>query len=329
MIIKRRIGQPGGGAKIGVIGKIKIGEIVPAQNGKTRPSSIDYFKPDADDQYKAMFVERYGEKPDKISIVFLSNDLSEVCRNYYELRDTSGKRIAYGDGERFFVATVQTDRQVRDVETVPQNPDAWMDEMASRSKTQWRETLTMRFAIAGIPVFGVWQFSTHGKESSISNILGAVLTAQDIAGRIAGIPFDLSISMVTGDKAGQTSRYPVVSMVANLSPESLESVRQLPAGSMQLLSERRISELSTGSIHDAPGPSSESDPFTDFEEVQTVDEPYTPKATTAAEFNAERARIIEVSKSDFNRAKEMALLLGDRAQMLGISKNEKGEYTQP
>ena len=115
MIIKRRIGQPGGGAKIGVIGKIKIGEIVPAQNGKTRPSSIDYFKPDADDQYKAMFVERYGEKPDKISIVFLSNDLSEVCRNYYELGDTSGKRIAYGGGGRFFFATVQTGRQGRGV----------------------------------------------------------------------------------------------------------------------------------------------------------------------------------------------------------------------
>lgn len=271
MRIVRRIDQQAAKpASLGTVGHIRIGEKAVSQNGKEYPTSLDYFKPDAPEQYVQFFRAAYGERPAKITITFLSNDVHDVCRQFYELRDGSGGRIAYGDGVTFYVATKQGDGSVKDVVTVPPDVDKWMKAMETTAGKSWKERLVLKFAIPQIPVLGLWEFSTHGNASTIPNIIGTIDTVFDMAGRLAGIPFDLIIDKVKSDKAQSKSVYPVVTMVCNISQESAALVRELPMQVGAMLTEQRINQLASGDtratiVHeDQP---KESEPFTEYEEV--------------------------------------------------------------
>lgn len=233
-------------AGLGTVGHIRIGEKAKSQNGKEYPVSLDYFKPDGPEQYMQFFRTAYGDKPKKLTITFLSNDLSEVCRQFYELRDGSGARIAYGDGKTFYVATKQGDGTVKDVVHAPQDTDAWMKAQEAAAGKPWRERLVLRFALPQIPVLGLWEFSTHAGGSTIPNIIGTVDTMLEVAGRIAGIPFDLIVEKVKSDKAGSKSVYPVVSLIPNISQESAAIVRGLPMQLGTILTEERIGQLASG-----------------------------------------------------------------------------------
>lgn len=227
--------------KLAVVGKIRIG----TKSDKGTPVSLDYFKPDADAQYLQLFTDAYGAEPKSLTITFLSDDLRECCRHYYELRDTKGGRVAYGDGVEFFVAT-PNGGAVIDVLHTPEDTDAFMDELAARVNSKWRERLTLRFALPQVPVLGVWQFSTHGSGTTIPNILGTIDLMKNLAGRIVGIPFDLKVEKVKSDKAGSRSVFPIVSLVPNISTESAAIVRSLPVQLGSMLTEKRIAELAAG-----------------------------------------------------------------------------------
>jgi len=323
MRIQRRINeevQRAGG--LGVVGKIKIGELIPTGNGKTRPTSLDYFRPDAPEQYARFFREYYSDKPNKITVVFLSNDMNEVCKNYYELRDGSGGRIAYGDGNTFFVATKQGDNMVKDVVITPQNPKVWMDESEQRSGGKWRERLVLRFAIPAIPVLGVWEFSTHGNNSTIPNIVGTIDTMLEMAGRIAGIPFDLIVEKVKSDKSGSKSVYPVVKIIPNISPESAEIVRGLPMQLGAILTQEKIVQLSTGETKAIP---QHIETVTEYEEFEELPE-QTPKERAEAEFN----KFALVSVEDYTKAAGLIAKMADKdvrlfcAEMLGDAAQKAG-----
>ena len=188
MRIVRRINQaPAKVASLGTVGHIRIGEKATNANGKEYPTSLDYFKPDAPEQYLQFFRTAFGEKPAKITIPFLSNDIGDVCRQFYELRDGSGGRMAYGDGITFYVATKQGDGTVKDVVTTPPDVDKWMKAMETTSGKPWKERLVLKFAIPQIPVLGLWEFSTHANNSTIPNIIGTIDTVYEMAGRLAGI----------------------------------------------------------------------------------------------------------------------------------------------
>lgn len=333
MRIARRINeQPEKTASLGVVGKIKIGEKVETTPGKSRPVSLDYFKPDAPEQYARFFSEYYGGKPTKITVVFLSNDMNEVCRNFYELRDGEGKRLAYGDGNTFFVATRQGDNTVKDVVVTPENPQSWMDETEKRAGGKWRERLILRFAIPALPLLGVWEFSTHGSGSTIPNIIGTIDTMQQMAGRIAGIPFDLIIEKVKSDKAGSKSVYPVVKIIPNISPESAEIVRGLPMQLGAILTQKKIAQLSTGEPVIIENGVNE----TEFEEIES-----SPKKTAKERAELEFKKFRLETVDDYTLAAAMiskmaekevqficAELLGDAAQRMGFSfDKEKKRYT--
>lgn len=228
---------------LGIIGKIKIGEIAQSQNGKSFPKALDYFRCDAVDIYKDLFYKANGNEPKILTIVFPSNDIAECCNNYYELRDSAGKRVATGDGIHFKVATKQSDGMVKDIFTTPTEPQKWMDDLAANSKGSWKEVLTLRFVIPNIPIFGMWEFRTLGDDSSIPSIVGVIDSVMKMAGRISMIPFDLSVKMVKSDKAGSSSKYPVVSLIANVSQESIEKIRMLPDGITTLLTESTVKGL--------------------------------------------------------------------------------------
>lgn len=250
-------------ASLGTVGHIRIGEKAKSANGKEYPTSLDYFKPDAPEQYTQFFRAAYGDKPAKITITFLSNDINDVCRQFYELRDGAGGRIAYGNGVTFYVATKQGDGSVKDVVTTPPDVDKWMKAMETTAGKPWKERLVLKFAIPQIPVLGLWEFSTHANASTIPNIIGTIDTVFEMAGRLAMIPFDLIIEKVKSDKSGSKSVYPVVTMVCNISQESAALVRELPAQAGKMLTEQRISQLASGEV-DQP---KEAGPFTEYEEV--------------------------------------------------------------
>ena len=70
---------------------------------------------------------------------------------------------------------------------------------------------------------------------------------KDYAGTVINIPFDLSVEKVISQKPGQKHAYPVISLVPNISQESLEKIRNfLNIDSIKygLLTEDRIDSLS-------------------------------------------------------------------------------------
>lgn len=327
MRIVRRIDQaPAKVASLGTVGHIRIGEKATNANGKEYPTSLDYFKPDAPEQYLQFFRTAFGDKPAKITITFLSNDIGDVCRQFYELRDGSGGRMAYGNGVTFYVATKQGDGTVKDVVTTPPDVDKWMKAMETTAGKPWRERLVLKFAIPQIPVLGLWEFSTHANNSTIPNIIGTIDTVCEMAGRLAGIPFDLIIEKVKSDKAGSKSVYPVVTMVCNISQESAALVRELPMQVGAMLTEQRIAQLASGEHHPQP---KEAEPFTEYEDVTETN---TPAAYIAAaqlnnpeQFTDLAGAIAKMPNKVF--AKSCAELLGDEAQKRGYRfSREKKAY---
>lgn len=292
---------------LGIVGKIKIGEKVDMGGGKSRPASLDYFRPDAPEQYMDFFRKVYGERPTKITVVFLSNDINEAVRNFYELRDGEGKRLAYGDGNTFYVATKQADNAIKDVVMEPENPQQWMNEVEKKSGQKWRERLVLRFAIPAIPVLGFWEFSTHGSESTIPQILGAVDTMQQMAGRIAGIPFDLIVEKKRSDKSGSKSVYTTVKIVANISAESAEIVRNLPMQFGAILTEQKVLELSAASHR-------ETEPtYTPQQEHDAVEVEYFEAGETAAETADREFKKLRLEKiEDFTQAARFILKMADK-----------------
>ena len=159
-----------------VAGKIKIGYRHPE---KGYPIALDHFLVDCqNNQYKNMIRDIYGDKPNLLKIVFMSNDFREVCNNYYELRDGQGKVFCKGDGETFEVAIKMGNRVIfkkfteQDIIDRKGSVENFMNEAletvtTSKFKPEWKERLTLRFLIQGVPITGYWELVTFGKDSSI------------------------------------------------------------------------------------------------------------------------------------------------------------------
>jgi hypothetical protein len=282
-----------------IVGNIRIGEKKPGTN---YPSSIDYFIIDAPAEYREQVTKIYGERPKVLKVVFPSENMADVCRNYYELRDKDGKRIADGDGESFRVATKQGDGTVRDIITTPANSDEWMQHLQTANpKSVWRERLTIRFMILGTSIVGVWQLNTGGKESSIPNILNSIDAVKATFERIKLVPFNLEVEMAKSDKSGSTSKFPVLQLVCNLSVENAQAVRQLPANFAGIVRNETVM---------IEAPKSEAEPTTDYvdyEEIETVNE-----TTLGAEMAAIMAMV------DRTAAAEKASTLKAKAEAAGF-----------
>lgn len=201
-----------------LIGKIKVGQL----SEKGYPQSIDWFR--ADGKYASLFHEAYGEKPSTIQIVFPNDNPEQCCKEYYEYRDKAGKLVASGDGETFKVwnGTAYQDF------TTEQFPDI-MERIHAKynSPTGWKITLTLNFIIPLVRgIMGCWQLTTKGSASSIPSIRDAYDTILENNGKVAGVIFDLSVKFAKSQKPGQSSKFPVVSLVPNESRENLEKITQ-------------------------------------------------------------------------------------------------------
>lgn len=194
------------------VGRLKIGRKMAGQKGGEYPTSVDWFIPSG--KYAGLFAQALGDKPSTIQIVFPSDEPEAVCREEYQYRDNAGALVARGDGRDFEVwdgkryAPFSTDKY----------PDI-MDRIVKKNPSNrgvWDVVLTMKFIIPAVRgVVGVWQFSTKGKASSVKNIRESFDAVQMMRGTVTGTVFDLSVQFAKSNKPGVSSRYPVVSLVAN------------------------------------------------------------------------------------------------------------------
>jgi hypothetical protein len=212
-----------------------------SSTGKEIPESVDYFI--ATGNYSHYFTEAFGEKPNSIEVVFLSDDLSETCRERFELRQGS-KLFAYGDGVDFRVYSPEVD------DYIDMNMRENSEEIKALNKTvgsKWETVLTLFFLIPKIRgVFGAWQLTTKGVKSSIPTIKTSFDFVQTLAGTVIGIPFDLTVEKVVSNKPESKNRYPVIKLVANISQGHLDKVKEFISDKhafMGLLTEDKIDTL--------------------------------------------------------------------------------------
>lgn len=201
------------------IGKIKIGEKTKNAQGVEYPKALDYFRPTGN--FAAQFTGIYGSKPTKLSVVFISDNLSEVCNERYESW-VKGKRWGYGDGETFTVYDEASKTYVEGLTKA--DPRV--------SKLKWEIMLTLRFVLLEMKgIMGHWTFGTKAKATTIPSIVKAFDFVKGRAGTIIGFPFNLIVERKTGYNPGEARNYPVVTLVPNFSQEAIEMVSQyLDAG---------------------------------------------------------------------------------------------------
>lgn len=215
-------------SRLPVIGTIRVGEKRVNANGKEYPCSLDYFV--ARGMYAAKFDELYT-KPDRIPVVFISDDDRQSCFERWDGRDDGGRLAGYGDGVTYYLwnYTGQSGQYI---------PTMNRDDVAIFTKkynVKWRQTLTIHFIIPSIRgVFGVWKFETHGDKSSINNIRDTYDEIKSMAGTVINIPFDLCVKRATSNKPDTKTSYPVVTLVPNLSAENMETLRNFLQSGMDI-----------------------------------------------------------------------------------------------
>jgi len=227
------------------IGSIRIGEKAISKGGKEYPTALDYFKADSDTKdYADAFHLHFGEKPKKIPIIFTSNDINLICPNILEIRDSAGKFVARGDGENFEVvgkpdAQGKVTNEFWDLQKINAHPtfgspEIFMQKVAAKYGTEWKELLRLKFVILGLNLLGHWQLTSFATKSSVPQITSTIDAVLANAGRLIGIPFDLCVKMVKSDKSGAKNKYPVLSLVCNLGQENLELVQNINPKTMLL-----------------------------------------------------------------------------------------------
>lgn len=212
-----RANMPAQNTRLPLIGKIRCGEKRTNSAGKEYPASLDYFI--ATGAYASKFDEVYV-KPERIPIVFISDDDFQSCYEEWDGRDNEGRRAGYGDGETYWLWEYGKNEytETKDRQRVA--------EFSKKHAVKWRQVLTINFVIPAIKgVFGVWQLQTGGDKSSINAIRNTFDEMRELAGTVINIPFDLCVKRVTSNKPEAKSVYPVISLVPNISAENMETLR--------------------------------------------------------------------------------------------------------
>lgn len=214
------------GFQLPEVGKVKIGEkAISSKTGKEYPKALDYFI--GYGKYKSSFDNAFGEKPQTIQIIFISDDPSYSCNEYYELRNSKGDVFGKGDGENFQIWNKDKKQYVEcSIKKIPSlmydAEQKCNDNVDAKNQTKWKVKLTLRFLIVKIPnILGHWSLLTGGEASSIKQIRDTFDFVQNRAGTVTRILFDLNVSKHNSQKPDDPSSYPVLSLIPNMSDENL------------------------------------------------------------------------------------------------------------
>lgn len=209
------------------LGNVKIGEMKNLENGKSFPSSLDHFKIDTVHNVLAMKAnERYGNQPKTLDILFHTNEIENHCIEQLRLRDSSGKLVAYGDGENFMFwnenkkdyVSVSTDKKPNFASEALEYTRSKANQ-DKRHLIDWEHILTLRFCIRDLGALGFWQFETKAAKTTIGNIRDMIDQCTQLWGTFQFFPFILSVKMAESNNPGMKRKYPVVDLVPAISME--------------------------------------------------------------------------------------------------------------
>lgn len=195
------------------IGRLHIGMKQISKSGKEYPVSLDYFRPTG--KYEGLFRQALGEKPQTIQIIFPTDDAEKVCNEQYQYRDDKGALVARGDGHTFEVwnGKIYAPYSITDY---PNIMELIAENNPTKREDNWDIVLSMKFIVPAVRgVVGVWGLTTKGRASSIRNIRESFDAVQMMRGTVVTSVFDLSVHFHKSNKPNDTSRYPVLSLVAN------------------------------------------------------------------------------------------------------------------
>lgn len=206
--------------KLPIIGKVKIGE-----QTETACRSLDHFI--GYGKYTSYFEKAYPDKPSRIQIIFVSDDIEQSCNERYEMRNDKGDLYGSGDGTNFNIWN-ETKKTYEAFEVKTDNDKEYLKQASKKCKSLkgWEVILTLQFIMPAIRgVLGLWQFSTKGKASSVNAIRDTFDFVQQKAGSVLNIVFDLTVEMVKSQKPNDPRKYPVVNLISNVSDENLTLVK--------------------------------------------------------------------------------------------------------
>ncbi len=174
------------------IGKIHLG-IKHATKGY--PIATDYFVLPADHPQYQDLVDKFGEKPKELRIVFPIADEEQVASQYYRQYSQSRGLVCKGDGIK---CNQLTDTDTGAIAAADSKNTKWAesvcggkecpDYMADRCK----EVMNLQFMLPEIPGLGVWQIDTSSI-NSILNVNSQFALIKSVYGTIGMVPVILSL----------------------------------------------------------------------------------------------------------------------------------------
>lgn len=178
------------------LGKIRLGVKVERPDKNPYPQATDYFV--CPPEVQAVF----GEKPKTLQIMFPSNDMEQVARQYLRCYGQTFGLVCWGDGEkcRRKVDTATGDLAGRNTKDWAWSTDMTCDyEECPEYGARCRRVMNLMFMLPDVPGLGVWQIDTSSFYSirEINSTLGIITnltkTHQFPEGRIAFIPLTLAV----------------------------------------------------------------------------------------------------------------------------------------
>jgi len=196
--IKRVMDSQGGMPRIG---KIRLGIKKLSNTGVEYPSEVDYFVLDPDLTHRDKIVAAYGEKPKKLLVMFLSDELEVAFPTAYKAYSSALGLVCKGDGvkanrvevrsvkepargkqpaqeRRVAVTTLTGERVTKEVEC----PCAWLEEGRCRAVGN------LFVVMPEVALTSTYQIDT-GSWHTMRNILAGFDLARAMTGRIRDVLF--------------------------------------------------------------------------------------------------------------------------------------------
>lgn len=245
-------------------GKIRLGEKRKSKSGAEYPAKLDYFLFDPED--KSMLPELhglYGQKPDKLTVCFASEDAEVVFPQHYKCYGASGLQCK-GDGDTATRVAEHGEYVECDCPT-PANCDFAIDR-GKGGRPGCKPVASLQFFLKDFGNLFVWQIDTSSFHS-IVNVNSGLTLLRSIAGRISFIPITLKLKPKTIQPDGKKQTAYVLDLIIPVGLNQVNALQPLITSGTQV----KVPALLE---HDAPDdlyPASQIDPVVDEDGV--VQEP--------------------------------------------------------
>lgn len=211
------------------IGKVRLGHKAKSAKGTEYPEALDYFRIDPEDEtLQTLLHDIYGEKPTRLRILLVSDDLERVFPQYLRKYGKSGQLCkgtggVDGEGKPKPALFRLVDKDTGEVaDDYPCDPDTCEDYQNGRCK----RVASFQFVLRDFPALRVWQIDTTS-EISISRLNTRLADLAELSRAVgrrtlyAGVPLVLSLGPVQVKPKGHKKKKTVYCMDLELDHESL------------------------------------------------------------------------------------------------------------